>query len=100
MSSPWAMLITPIRPNTMARPSAIRTRMVNRLRPLKACIRKISKVIAPLILRYQHALPAPRPACCTGCGVRWHAFGGSSDLREGVRLDQRRLVDHVDLAVL
>src|ERR1700704_63947 len=90
MSSPWAMLITPISPNTIARPSAISTRMVDRLRPLKACIRKVSSVIrrsppgpGRRAGRGDQALPATR-----------------SDLGERVRLDQRRLVDHVDLAVL
>ena len=42
MSSPWAILITPIRPNTIARPSAINMRMVNMDRPVKACMANMS----------------------------------------------------------
>src|SRR6266436_1536033 len=73
MSSPWAMLITPMRPNTMASPSAIRASTVNRLSPLKACMTTMSRLMT---------------------GRR------ASDLRKRVGLDQRRLVDHFDLTVL
>src|SRR3981081_1676472 len=73
MSSPWAMLITPMRPNTMASPSAIRASTVNRLSPLKACMTTMSRLMTR----------AP-----------------TSDLWERVGLDQRRLVDHLDLTVL
>src|SRR5690242_13138809 len=74
MSSPWAMLITPIRPNTMASPRAIRASTVNRLSPLKACMTTMSRLMET----------GARP----------------SDLRERVGFDQGRLVDHLDLAVL
>src|SRR5690349_15205527 len=105
MSSPWAMLITPISPKTIARPSAISTRMVNRLRPLKACIRKISNVIVPCLRRIPHAVPAPRPGLRRvrrGAARLRGKLGspGNLDLGEGIRLDQGRLVDHVDLPVL
>src|SRR5713101_5257514 len=73
MSSPWAMLITPMRPNTMASPRAIRASTVNRLSPLKACMTTMSRLMTRAL---------------------------TSDLRERVGLDQRRLVDHLDLAVL
>src|ERR1044071_1730391 len=73
MSSPWAMLMTPMRPNTMASPRAIRASTVNRLNPLKACMTTMSRLMT--------------------CAP-------TSDLRERVGLDQRRVVDHLDLAVL
>src|SRR6266851_9315716 len=73
MSSPWAMLITPMRPNTMARPRAMSASTVNKLRPLKACMTTMSRLMTR---------------------------GPRLDLRERVGLDQRRLVDHLDLAVL
>ena len=37
ISSPCAIFITPIRPNTMDNPIAINIRMVKMLRPVKAC---------------------------------------------------------------
>src|SRR5229473_1383957 len=73
MSSPWAMLITPMRPNTMARPRAMSASTVNKLRPLKACMTTMSRLMTR---------------------------GPRLDLRERVGLDQRRLVDHLDLTVL
>src|SRR5229473_4181838 len=72
MSSPWAMLITPMRPNTMARPRAMSASTVNKLRPLKACMTTMSRLMTR---------------------------GPRLDLRERVGLDQRRLVDHLDLTV-
>ena len=48
ISSPWAMLMTPISPNTIDNPSAMSTRTVNRLRPLKACIAMVSKVMGDI----------------------------------------------------
>src|SRR6478752_1723565 len=38
MNSPWAMLITPIWPKMIARPSPISRSTENRLRPAKPCI--------------------------------------------------------------
>src|ERR1700682_1716036 len=90
ISSPWAMLITPISPNTIARPSAISSRMVDRLRPLKACIRNVSSVM-------RHSPPGHRRRAGNGDEA---SPATRSDLGERVRLDQRRLVDHVDLAIL
>src|SRR5690349_21460621 len=42
MNSPWAMLMTFIRPNENASPRAINKRIELRLRPLNACNRMIS----------------------------------------------------------
>ena len=45
ISSPCAIFITPIRPNTMDNPIAINIRMVKMLRPVKACKANNSKSI-------------------------------------------------------
>ena len=39
ISSPWAMLMTPIRPNENARPRATRSRIEPTLSPLNTCKR-------------------------------------------------------------
>ncbi len=48
ISSPCAMLITPIRPNTMVSPSAISTSTENSENPLKTCITSVSRVMPSL----------------------------------------------------
>src|SRR3989344_1377496 len=56
MNSPWAMLITPICPKMMARPSPMSSSTANRLRPAKPCIRPmfiISEKVMLQLLRGQ-----------------------------------------------
>src|SRR5260221_13878596 len=88
------MLMTPIRPNTIAKPNAISTSTVNRLRPLKACMMTMSGVMGAIV---PPASTQPGAGRRTADAVRRRAM--PSDLRERVRLDQRRFVDHVDLPV-
>src|ERR1041384_297409 len=93
----------------MARPSAINTRTLNTLKPLKPCIIRIepksdtlmpSIVAAPFerIVRENH-----RKLCqVRSLSDREGALPGRLliALRERVGLDQRRLVEHFGLAVL
>src|SRR4051794_13768207 len=80
------MLMTPISPNTMESPSAISTRTVNRLRPLKTCMAIVSNVMCPLTLGWD-LLPLRVPS--------W----SSDELGERVRLDQLRVVEDLHLTV-
>ena len=47
ISSPWAMLMTSIRPNENARPRAISSRIEPRLRPLKTCESQMDMLFTP-----------------------------------------------------
>ena len=64
ISSPWAMLITPISPNTMASPRAIRSRIDESDRPWNA-------ISMPWVNRPQRSmrLIASRAAAASGAGA-------------------------------
>src|SRR4051812_46275401 len=102
------MLITPIKPKTMASRSAIRARIENRLMPLKTCIAAISRfTLALRVLQdpaaddgaRQRANRARKPASrkCVGQPDLLHLVCSDLQFRVRIRLDDGRFMNDLEL---